>query len=185
MQTYLNYSFSIISMVNQQLVEYIKKGTEKGHTIQYLREYLVKSGQDLKEVDEAITYLWQNKPKPSKKLPSEKLEITESSKQGIKRRNPFLVLLFTIITFGIYGIFWLVFTTNELRENTKSAPNPWLLLLFLIPLVNIIFYFVYFWKYSKAINELTGFSLAGLYILWIIFAPVAMILAQMELNKRA
>ncbi len=172
-------------MVNQQLVEYIKKGTKQGHTIQALREHLVRNGQDIKQVDEAIDFLRQNQPQPYKKLHPKESQIKETGGQGIKRRNPFLVLLFTIITLGIYGIFWLVYTTNELKENTRSAPNPWLLLLFLIPLVNIIFYFVYFWKYSKAINELTGFSLAGLYILWIIFAPVAMILAQMELNKKA
>ncbi len=104
---------------------------------------------------------------------------------GIKKRNPILVLVFTIITFGIYGIYWIVSTTNELRAKTKSAPNPWLILLFLIPFVNIIVALVYYWKYSKAINELTGFSNVGLFLLWVLFSPAAIILAQMELNKKA
>jgi hypothetical protein len=86
---------------------------------------------------------------------------------------------------GIYGIYWLVSTTNELRRNTRSAPNPWFLLLFLIPLVNIVIMIFYFWKYSSAINELTGFSKIGLFLLLILIAPVGMILSQIELNKKA
>ena len=126
-----------------------------------------------------------------------------------------MVLLFSIITFGIYSIYWLVSTTNELRKNTKSAPNPKLLLLpvitfifmligtfsyylidfnfgifylilliFLIFLNSIIFLF-YYYKYSKAINELTGFSVAGLFLLLIFVSPVGMILSQIELNKKS
>jgi len=34
----------------------------------------------------------------------------------VKYRNPVLVILFSIITLGIYGIYWLVSTTNELRR---------------------------------------------------------------------
>ena len=105
--------------------------------------------------------------------------------QGIKKRNPWLVLLFSVITFGIYAMFWLVFTTNELRKNTKSAPNPWLLVLMFIPIVNIIVMFIYFWKYSKAINELTGFSTTTLFLLLVLIGPVAMPIAQIELNKKA
>ena len=104
---------------------------------------------------------------------------------GIKKRNPVLVLIFTIITFGIYGIYWTVSTTNELRENTSSAPTPWLLLLMLIPVVNFFVMLYYYWKYSAAVHELTGFSAAGLFVLWLLISPVAMILAQIELNKKA
>ncbi len=103
----------------------------------------------------------------------------------IKNRNPILVLVFTLLTLGIYGIYWIVSTTNELREKTQSAPNPWLLLLSLIPFVNFIVMLIYFWKYSKAINELTGFSAGGLFALWFLLSPVAMILTQLELNKKA
>ncbi|MFB6246581.1 MAG: DUF4234 domain-containing protein [Candidatus Pacearchaeota archaeon] len=47
--------------------------------------------------------------------------------EGIKHRGWGLVLLFTMITFGIYGLVWLIKTTRELRNNTDSAPSPhWL-----------------------------------------------------------
>jgi len=103
---------------------------------------------------------------------------------GIKKRNPWIVLLLSIITFGIYTIYWLVSTTLELKNSTKSAPNPKLLWLLLIPFVNIIILIMYYWKYSSAINELTGFSKAGLFVLWIFLSPVAIVLSQMELNKK-
>jgi len=103
----------------------------------------------------------------------------------IKRRNPYLVVLFTVITFGIYGIFWTVFTTNELRNNTKSAPNPLLLLLLLIPIVGIIAMIYYNIKYSQAVNELTGFSMVALFALLFLVWPIGILLAQIELNKKA
>lgn len=104
-------------------------------------------------------------------------------KSNIKRRNPVAVLILSIITLGIYGIYWVVSTTNELRKNTKSAPNPNMLWLFLIPVVNIIIFFFYYWKYSQAIEELTGFTGVGLFLLWIFFSPIAIIISQVQLNK--
>jgi hypothetical protein len=42
----------------------------------------------------------------------------------VKYRNPVMVLIFSIITLGIYAIYWVVSTTNELRTLTSTAPNP-------------------------------------------------------------
>lgn len=104
---------------------------------------------------------------------------------AVKERNPWVVLLLSLITLGIYGIYWIVATTNELREKSDEAPSPWLLLLFLIPLVNFFVMIYYYWKYSSAINELTGFSKAGLFILWLFVNPAAMVVSQYQLNKVA
>ena len=103
----------------------------------------------------------------------------------VKYRNPVLVIVFSIITAGIYSIYWLVSTTNELRRLTPTAPNPWSLLLLLVPLVNIFVGFWYYWKYSKAVGEISNFESWLLFILWIIVSPAAMIIAQIELNKKA
>ena len=169
-------------MVNQQLVNYFKEGEARGHTQQQLRDTLIQQGHDQNEVDEAIHYTGAGNIHPPQQTPTTQ---ETSGPARVKRRNPFLILVFTLITFGIYGIYWVVSTTNELRKNTKSAPNPWLLLLMIIPFVNFIVMIFYFWKYSKAINELTGFNTLVLLILWIFIGPVAMILSQMELNKKA
>ena len=103
----------------------------------------------------------------------------------IKYRNPVLVIIFSIITLGIYAIYWLVSTTNELRKITSSAPNPWYLLLFLVPLVNIFVAIWYYWNYSKAIEEITSFDHVLLFILWLLVSIAAMVITQIELNKKA
>ncbi len=103
----------------------------------------------------------------------------------VKYRNLVLVIVFSIITLGIYAIYWLVSTTNELRRIASSAPNPWLLLLLLVPVVNIFVGVWYYWKYSKAIGEISDFEPVLLFVLWIIISPVAMIIAQIQLNKKA
>ena len=103
----------------------------------------------------------------------------------VKYRNPVLVIVFSIITLGIYSIYWLVSTTNELRKVTSSAPNPWFLLLALVPLVNIFVVLWYYWQYSAAIGEISDFEPVLLFILWFIISPVAIVIAQIQLNKKA
>ena len=103
----------------------------------------------------------------------------------VKYRNPFLVIVFGIITFGIYSIYWLVSTTNELRGLTSTAPNPWHLLWILVPFVGFFVQLWYYWQYSAAIEEISDFSGVLLFVLWLIISPVAMIIAQIQLNKRA
>ncbi|MEM3113485.1 MAG: DUF4234 domain-containing protein [Candidatus Pacearchaeota archaeon] len=150
---------------------------------------------------------------------------------GIKIRNPALVLLFTILTIGIYGFYWLFSTTKELGRYSKSAPKIWMVILlffgfylmilfyiivtyyfsiniFSLPIdfnsfqnknlaissliINVIIFagiviigFIFFLKYSKAINEVTGFNNKALFILWIVFFPVALVISQMQLNKKS
>ena|SRR3989344_4878606 len=105
----------------------------------------------------------------------------------VKNRNPWLVLLFTIITFGIYGIFWIVFTTNEIIEKGGNAWSPWWLLTMLIPIANIVFMLIYVWKYCAGLEEVSNGSANKVlsFVLWIIFSPAAIIYIQYELNKLA
>ena len=103
----------------------------------------------------------------------------------VKHRNPVLVIVFSVITLGIYGIYWLVSTTKELRRLKADAPNPWALLLLLIPLVDIFVALWYYWKYSAAVEEISGFSAVLLFLLWIVFPPAAVVIAQIQLNKKA
>ena len=168
-------------MVEKELIDYIKSTEAQGYAPQQLRSFLIKQGHSAKDVDEALRVMGKAPPTAATPTPA----AAAAPAGGIKKRNPVLVFIFSIITFGIYAIYWLVATTNELRKNTTSAPNPLLLLLFLIPFVNIVVAFIYYWKYSKAINELTGFSAALLFVLWIFINPVAMVFAQIELNKKA
>lgn len=58
----------------------------------------------------------------------------------MKKRNIFAVLALSLITFGIYDLYWLVKTKNVLNKNTKvHTPTVWLLIApILILLVAII-----------------------------------------------
>jgi hypothetical protein len=103
----------------------------------------------------------------------------------VKYRNPVLVILFTFLTLGIYGIYWLVSTTNDLRRLTSVAPNPLALFLLLIPVLDIFVGIWYFWKYSSAVEEVSGVQAILLFIFWILFSPVSVIVTQVELNKKA
>ncbi len=149
-----------------------------------------------KYVEEEFTsQIKQQKPEtPAKKVQDKEEKFQKKEEKSVsnknlkkipKQRKAGIVLLLSIITFGIYGIVWLVKTTKELRHNTETAPKPSTLWLFLIPVVNFVVPFIYFWKYSAAINELTGFSKGGLFALWIFLGPVAMIVSQVQLNKLA
>ncbi len=165
----------MLKMVSQELINYIKTQEDKGFSKQQLKSHIVKYGYSEAEVEEAFREL-KGVEKPQSPLPTQ---------GNVKRRNPFLVLVLSFITLGIYNIIWLVLTSKELRRNVASAPNPKLLWILLIPIINFLFMFYYYYKYCKALNEFTGFSTIGSYILFLLINPVGMVLAQLELNKKA
>lgn len=78
--------------------------------------------------------------------------------QKMKRRNPFVVLLLSIITFGIYDLYWLVKTKGVLNRSTKvHVPTIWLIL---GPAVlSLLLYFVaFFTLYNNANLSSSGVS---------------------------
>ena len=96
----------------------------------------------------------------------------------IKRRNPALVIIFTIITFGIYGIYWFVKTKNEINSLGAEIPTAWLLI---IPIANLYWEYKYAEGFSKYVKKDDNAILWFLLLLFV--APVAMIIFQVELNK--
>lgn len=99
----------------------------------------------------------------------------------VKKRNPILVIIFSIITLGIYLVYWLYSTKKEMVELGADIPTFWYII---IPIANI--YWLY--KYSIGTAQVTKKeNNMGLiyFILWIVFSPAAIILTQIELNKLA
>ncbi len=95
----------------------------------------------------------------------------------VKKRNPILIVIFAIITLGIYGLYWLYSTKKELVELGASVPTFWLII---IPIINLY----WFYKYTKGVAHVAKNSMGLVYfILWLVFFPIAMILIQIELNK--
>ena len=105
----------------------------------------------------------------------------------IKRRNVVMVPILVVITFGIYGLYWLYSTADEVIRYNKSNDNPLLwLILALIPPLNIIA----IWFHSHAIAQMSasgngkGINGVLLFFLWLL-PFVGIVVSQLELNKRA
>ena len=98
----------------------------------------------------------------------------------VRKRNWFLVILFSFITFGLYGIYWYVVTKKEMTDLGADIPTAFLVI---IPIVNIY----WLWKYSKGVESISNGNTNGvlLFIIWLVFSPVAIYLTQTELNKHA
>ena len=76
------------------------------------------------------------------------------------KRSVVLVVLFSMLTFGIYHLYWLVKTKDEMVAMGASIPTGWLLI---IPIANIY----WFWKYCVGVEHVTRGKLS---------APVALLL---------
>ena len=124
------------------------------------------------------------------------IQIRGSSYTG-KIRNPLGVIGLSLITFGIYGIFWYYFANKELAEigsahNTDEcgdSPGTSVLAVTLGALV-IVPAFVSgygFCKRLSAAERLTGapkgMEAGLLFVLYVFLSPVASYIAQSNLNK--
>lgn len=98
----------------------------------------------------------------------------------VKRRHPAAVIILTLITFGIYSIYWFVKTKDEINSFGSQIPTGWLLI---IPIANFYFLYKYFEGFSNAVKKDNNGLLW--FLVYIIFSPVAVIIVQMELNKFA
>ena len=98
----------------------------------------------------------------------------------VKKRNCILVILLSIVTCGIYTLYWMISTKNEMVELGADIPTAWLII---IPIADIYF----MWKYSQGVDNISNGAMSGVlvFILWIVFFPAAMFVTQTELNKHA
>ena len=94
------------------------------------------------------------------------------------RRSPILVLVLSIITFGIYALVWYVITKDEMNRRGARIPTA---LLIIIPLVNIY----WLWKFSEGVEKVTkgGMSGAVAFLLLFFLSVIGMAIVQSSLNK--
>ncbi len=116
----------------------------------------------------------------------------------MKQRNPALVIIFSIITCGIYEFYWIVATTNEVQNKLKSpdgsVKSGGLALLFTIITCGI---YSYYWWYKMGqrqgqlgkeygVNSVSDNAALYLILCFIgIGAVINMVLLQSNLNKIA
>ncbi|MHA1316165.1 MAG: DUF4234 domain-containing protein [Candidatus Heimdallarchaeum aukensis] len=96
----------------------------------------------------------------------------------IKERNPIVVIILMMITFGIYALFWYYWTKNELNELGADIPS---YIFVFIPILNIYWMIKYIVGYGKA----TGKSAFALFLALVIFNPIGVYMIQSALNEHA
>ncbi len=98
----------------------------------------------------------------------------------VKHRNIFLVYLFSIITLGIYSIYWLVSTKNEINKMGADIPTGWLII---IPIANIFWAYKYCEGFAEKVKK-DNHTLLW-FIVYILVGIVMPAIVQSELNKLA
>lgn len=81
-------------------------------------------------------------------------------------RHPVMVIVLSLLTCGIYHIYWYVVTKTEMNARGADIPTAWLIL---IPFVNIY----WLWRWSQGVERVTNASLGAvpaLLLAW--FLPV-------------
>ena len=103
----------------------------------------------------------------------------------IKKRNMWLQVLYTILTFGIiYPIYWFHVTNREMSDyKNRNDPTALWTILFIIPFVNWIAY----WKQSHLFDDVTNgrYQWPIVFVVWIFFSPGSWFITQYELNRIA
>jgi len=96
-----------------------------------------------------------------------------------KERNILLVYILSFVTFGIYFLYWLYKTKNELNELGANIPS---FILYFIPIANI--YWLY--KYTEGWAYVTKKDNAVIYfILFLLVGIIMPYLVQRGLNQIA
>ena len=103
----------------------------------------------------------------------------------IKRRNMWMQVLLTIITLGIYTIYWFHVTLGELYRangNEEGSGCLWTIL-YIFPIAQFFAYWHQSYQYDQFING--KYPGIAIFILWIVFAPAVWFLVQRDLNAAA
>ncbi len=98
----------------------------------------------------------------------------------MKRRDPLMVAILSIVTFGIYALVWYVQTKREMNTQGAQIPTAWLII---IPIVNIY----WTWKFCTGVETVTksGMSTAVAFLLLYLLGAIGEAIVQSELNKVA
>lgn len=98
----------------------------------------------------------------------------------IKERNVAAVYLLSIITFGIYAIYWEVKTKEEINSLGADIPTAWLLI---VPIANIYWLYKYAEGYSNFVKKDNN-GILWFLLFWFL-AIIMPAIVQSDLNKIA
>jgi len=88
------------------------------------------------------------------------------------------LIILSIVTFGIYYLYWYVVTKLEMNEQGAEIPTAWLMLL---PIANIYFK----WRWSEGVEHVTRGRLtaAGAFLLMFLLPFIGAAIVQATLNE--
>jgi hypothetical protein len=96
----------------------------------------------------------------------------------MQQRSPAAVFFLSLITFGIYSIYWQVKTKGELKAQGADIPTAWLII---VPIANLY----WIWKYSLGVEQVSKGKITAVLtlILLLLLSIVGMAILQSEYNK--
>lgn len=96
------------------------------------------------------------------------------------KRSVVLVIVFSLITFGIYHLYWYVKTKDEMLAMGASIPTGWLLI---IPFANIY----WIWKWSMGVEHVSRGRLSGpvTFLLMFLLGVIGTAILQATFNSVA
>ena len=98
----------------------------------------------------------------------------------MKQRSVGAVIIYSIITFGIYALYWFVQSKVEMNNCGANIPTAWLII---IPIVNIY----WLWKFSQGVQHVSNNELSAplaFILLWVL-SIIGIAIVQVEFNKVA
>lgn len=96
----------------------------------------------------------------------------------MKRVEPIMVVILSIITFGIYALIWYVSTKDQMNANGAKIPSAWLII---IPILDIY----WMWKFCEGVGIVTNKRMDGViaFLLLVFLGLIGMAIIQDSLNK--
>lgn len=111
---------------------------------------------------------------------------TQTLVPTVKKRNVVLCILFSIITVGIYGIYWYICLTNDTNKLSKHKTAGGVAAILFTIITFGIYGFYWFYMLGKKVGDFDGGSSEGvLYLILSLFGLgfISLILAQSALNR--
>ena len=105
-----------------------------------------------------------------------------TSQNGFSERSIAKTVLFTIVTLGLYGIYWTHQFHKELKaEEDADFSSAVRTVGLFVPLYNLYV----MWQDSRLVENALGKSATPYFLLWLFLPPVWWFLVQSEINDRA
>lgn len=94
-------------------------------------------------------------------------------------------VLFSIITFGLYPIYWFYITNKQLAAGTDADFDPMVRTLLIILLSPVLIGLIWLWKMTEDAAAVADQDGPILFLFFLVFSPVAWYLIQTGINDVA